>query len=93
MRVEDGWGRWRTYINRQVLPQAPSPTMTSLRRISAMAARRAIRTSGQRQSLSRWSGSGSRGKVRGKESGGGGCSEEVGENGMQDVEKMRLDGG
>ncbi len=25
-----------TYIRRQVLPQAPSPTMTSLRRISAM---------------------------------------------------------
>lgn len=25
-----------TYINKQVLPQAPSPTMTSLRRISAM---------------------------------------------------------
>lgn len=28
-----------TYINKHVLPQAPSPTMTSLRRISAMAAR------------------------------------------------------
>lgn len=27
-----------TYINRQVFPQAPSPTMTSLRRISAMLA-------------------------------------------------------
>lgn len=27
-----------TYIRRQVLPQAPSPTMTSLRRISAMVA-------------------------------------------------------
>lgn len=26
------------YINKQVFPQAPSPTMTSLRRISAMAA-------------------------------------------------------
>lgn len=26
----------RTYINKQVLPQAPSPTMTSFRRISAM---------------------------------------------------------
>jgi hypothetical protein len=25
-----------THINRQVFPQAPSPTMTSLRRISAM---------------------------------------------------------
>ena len=25
-----------TYIKRQVFPQAPSPTMTSLRRISAM---------------------------------------------------------
>jgi hypothetical protein len=25
-----------SYINRQVFPQAPSPTMTSLRRISAM---------------------------------------------------------
>lgn len=28
----------RTYINKQVLPQAPSPTMTSFRRISAMVA-------------------------------------------------------
>ena len=27
-----------TYINKQVFPQAPSPTMTSLRRISAMTA-------------------------------------------------------
>jgi hypothetical protein len=26
----------RTYIKRQVLPQAPSPTITSLRRISAI---------------------------------------------------------
>jgi hypothetical protein len=26
------------YINKQVFPQAPSPTMTSLRRISAMVA-------------------------------------------------------
>jgi hypothetical protein len=25
-----------TYINKQVLPQAPSPTMTSFRRISAI---------------------------------------------------------
>jgi hypothetical protein len=25
-----------TYINKQVFPQAPSPTMTSFRRISAM---------------------------------------------------------
>lgn len=34
------WGRCtrQTYINKQVLPQAPSPTMTSLRRISAMVA-------------------------------------------------------
>ena len=31
---EDGEGG--TYIRRQVFPQAPSPTMTSLRRISAM---------------------------------------------------------
>ena len=29
---------FETYINKQVFPQAPSPTMTSLRRISAMAA-------------------------------------------------------
>jgi hypothetical protein len=29
------WER-NTHINRQVFPQAPSPTMTSLRRISAM---------------------------------------------------------
>jgi len=28
-------GRRKTYINRQVLPQAPSPTMTSFRRSSA----------------------------------------------------------
>jgi hypothetical protein len=28
----------KTHINKQVFPQAPSPTMTSLRRISAMAA-------------------------------------------------------
>lgn len=28
----------RNYINKQVFPQAPSPTMTSLRRISAMMA-------------------------------------------------------
>ena len=28
--------RKETYINRQVFPQAPSPTMTSLRRISAI---------------------------------------------------------
>ncbi len=28
----------RSYINKQVFPQAPSPTMTSLRRISAMTA-------------------------------------------------------
>lgn len=39
-----GDGRWQmadgTYINRQVLPQAPSPTMTSLRRISAILAGR-----------------------------------------------------
>ena len=28
----------QTHINKQVLPQAPSPTMTSLRRISAMIA-------------------------------------------------------
>lgn len=27
---------WDTYISRQVFPQAPSPTMTSLRRISAI---------------------------------------------------------
>lgn len=33
-RAEKG----RTHINKQVLPQAPSPTMTSFRRISAMAA-------------------------------------------------------
>ncbi len=33
-----GRGREGTHINKQVLPQAPSPTMTSLRRISAMAA-------------------------------------------------------
>jgi hypothetical protein len=32
MGAEDG----QTYINKQVLPQAPSPTMTNLRRISAM---------------------------------------------------------
>jgi hypothetical protein len=31
-------GRANAYINKQVLPQAPSPTMTSLRRISAMVA-------------------------------------------------------
>ena len=31
---EDGEGG--THIKRQVFPQAPSPTMTSLRRISAM---------------------------------------------------------
>lgn len=37
---EFGWFRDRdsTYINKQVFPHAPSPTMTSLRRISAMAA-------------------------------------------------------
>jgi hypothetical protein len=28
----------RTYINKQVLPQAPSPTITSFRRISAIVA-------------------------------------------------------
>ena len=32
------WIREYAYINRQVFPQAPSPTMTSLRRSSAMAA-------------------------------------------------------
>ena len=32
----DGDGEGGTYISRQVFPQAPSPTMTSLRRISAM---------------------------------------------------------
>lgn len=32
-----------TYIKRQVLPQAPSPTMTSLRRISAILTREAQR--------------------------------------------------
>ena len=31
-----------TYINRQVFPQAPSPTMTSLRRISAILAARNV---------------------------------------------------
>ena len=40
---DDVWGgeaidgsQAEAYINRQVLPQAPSPTMTSLRRISAI---------------------------------------------------------
>ena len=32
--VMDVWGR--TYMSRQVFPQAPSPTITSFRRISAM---------------------------------------------------------
>ena len=32
-------GRRKAYIRRQVFPQAPSPTMTSLRRISAMLSR------------------------------------------------------
>lgn len=32
----------RTYMSKQVLPQAPSPTMTSLRRISAMLAGGAV---------------------------------------------------
>lgn len=37
-RVEDScWAT--TYMSRQVFPQAPSPTMTSLRRISAMVSR------------------------------------------------------
>ncbi len=31
-----------THIRRQVFPQAPSPTMTSLRRISAMISRAAV---------------------------------------------------
>lgn len=35
----DGRGREETHINKHVLPQAPSPTMTSFRRISAMATR------------------------------------------------------
>lgn len=33
----EGGRQQQTYINKQVLPQAPSPTMTSFRRISAMA--------------------------------------------------------
>jgi hypothetical protein len=43
--MEEG-GREGTHINKQVLPQAPSPTMTSFRRISAMATRgeRGLRT-------------------------------------------------
>lgn len=40
---------WNTNISRQVFPQAPSPTMTSLRRISAILmakSARALRLSG-----------------------------------------------
>jgi hypothetical protein len=39
MAGEAGWIAKQdsfTHINKQVLPQAPSPTMTSFRRISAM---------------------------------------------------------
>ena len=35
-RMRKRGGKEETHINRQVLPQAPSPTMTSLRRISAI---------------------------------------------------------
>lgn len=38
-----------TYINRQVLPQAPSPTMTSLRRISAILRTGEARSAGLRE--------------------------------------------
>jgi hypothetical protein len=31
-----------TYMSRQVFPQAPSPTITSFRRISAMVCRRGV---------------------------------------------------
>lgn len=34
---------WDTNINRQVFPQAPSPTMTSLRRISAILMAKSVR--------------------------------------------------
>ena len=37
--MREAGGDGNTYINKQVLPQAPSPTMTSFLRISAMATR------------------------------------------------------
>lgn len=48
-------GRWSTYINKQVLPQAPSPTMTSFRRISAISSGWVCVRGGERRC---WEGSG-----------------------------------